>query len=573
MYFMALATDYDGTLAQDGLVSKSTLSALEKLKKSGRKLILVTGRELPDLKQVFPEVGMFDKVVAENGALIYTPASEEERAISPSPSPEFVAKLKKRGVKPLSVGRSIVATWEPHQATVLDVIKKLGLELEIVFNKGAVMVLPSGINKATGLAAALKDLRLSPHNVVAVGDAENDHAFLRASGCSVAVDNALPAVKETADFVTKAVRGKGVEELIRKLIKLDHLIGRKCPRGVLLGTAHGKNVYLSPVDTVLIAGSSGIGKSTLATALTERLVEKELQFCIFDPEGDYDGLQGAVPIGDASSAPSKEQLLEMIDRPATSIVVNGLALKVGERPDFFAELLPGIGSVRYRTARPHWLIIDEAHHLLPKRRGDTRAVLSLELPGTVLITVHPEAISTDALRLVTVVIALGPKAKSVVKTFCKETGLEAPKNIPSPKDDRVLLWRPRDGKKPFTVKAIEPNQSLKRHSRKYAQGELDEAGSFYFKGPDKAMNLRAHNLMIFAQMAEGIDDKTWEYHLRAGDYSKWFRHQIRDKDLARETAEAERDKSLSADESRKLVLDAVRRRYTAPATAPKEGRA
>ncbi|TGU27646.1 HAD-IIB family hydrolase, partial [Mesorhizobium sp. M4B.F.Ca.ET.150.01.1.1] len=154
--FMALATDYDGTLAHDGLVTASTISALEKLKKSGRKLILVTGRELPDLKEVFPELSLFEKVVAENGALIYTPASEEERTISPSPSADLVDRLKKRGVKPLSVGRSIVATWEPHQTTVLDGIKKLGLELEIIFNKGAVMILPSGINKATGLAAALE---------------------------------------------------------------------------------------------------------------------------------------------------------------------------------------------------------------------------------------------------------------------------------------------------------------------------------------------------------------------------------------------------------------------------------
>ena len=168
----------------------------------------------------------------------------------------------------------------------------------------------------------------------------------------------------------------------------------------------------------------------------------------------------------------------------------------------------------------------------------------------------------------TAVIALGPKARSVVKSFCKETGLTAPQTIPVPKSDRVLLWRPHDGKKPFTVKAIEPSQSLRRHSRKYAEGELDEAGSFYFRGPKKTMNLRAHNLIIFAQMAEGIDDKTWEYHLHAGDYSKWFRHQLRDKDLAGETAAAEKDKSLSAEESRKLVIDAVRRRYTAPATAP-----
>ncbi|QKC98463.1 HAD family hydrolase [Mesorhizobium sp. NZP2298] len=570
MYFIALATDYDGTLAHDGIVSRKTLSSLERFKKSGRKLVLVTGRELPDLKRVFPEIGLFDKVVAENGALIYTPASEEERVISPSPDPKFVARLKKQGVKPLSVGRSIVATWEPHQATVLEIIKKMGLGLEIIFNKGAVMILPSGINKATGLAAALQDLRLSPHNVVGVGDAENDHAFLKACGCSVAVDNAIPAVKATADLVTRGARGKGVEELVDRLIKRDHDILPRRHDGIVLGSAGGDDIYLSPTDTVLIAGSSGIGKSTLATALTERFVESGFQFCIFDPEGDYDGLEGAVRLGDGSSAPTKAQVLDLIEKADSNVVVNGLALRVNERPDFFADLLPGLGSFRRRTARPHWLVIDEAHHLLPKRRDDTRAVLSLELPGTVLITVHPEAISTDALRLVTAIIALGPKAKDVVKAFCHETGIDPPKDVASPKGERVLFWRPQKRKKIAKVKVIEPRQSLKRHSRKYAEGQLDEAGSFYFHGPDNAMNLRAHNLMIFAQIAEGIDDKTWEFHLRAGDYSKWFRNQIRDKDLARETSEAENDKKLSAEESRKRVLDAVRRRYTAPATAPED---
>ena len=568
MYFLALATDYDGTLAHDGIVSQKTLAALERFKKTGRKLILVTGRELPDLKRVFPDIGLFDKVVAENGALIYTPASEEERVISSSPEPKFVTRLKKRGVKPLSVGRSIVATWEPHQATVLEIIKKMGLELEIIFNKGAVMILPSGINKAAGLAAALQDLRLSPHNVVGVGDAENDHAFLQACGCSVAVDNAIPAVKDTANLVMRGARGKGVEQLIDKMIQHDHAIVSRRHDGIVLGSAGGDEIYLSPTDTVLIAGSSGIGKSTLATALTERFVESKFQFCIFDPEGDYDGLEGAVRLGDGSSAPTKAQVLDLIAKADSNIVVNGLALRVNERPDFFADLLPGLSSFRRRTARPHWLVIDEAHHLLPKRRDDTRAILSLELPGTILITVHPEAISTDALRLVTAIIALGPKAKDVVQVFCHETGIGAPKAIPTPKGARVLFWRPQAGKRVKTVKVIEPRQSLKRHSRKYAEGQLDEAGSFYFHGPDNAMNLRAHNLMIFAQIAEGIDDKTWEFHLHAGDYSKWFRHQIRDKDLARETAEAEEDKTLSAEESRKRVLDAVRRRYTAPATAP-----
>jgi HAD superfamily hydrolase (TIGR01484 family) len=131
----------------------------------------------------------------ENGALLYFPQSGQERPMGDPPSPAFVAALKKRGVGPISVGRTIVATWEPHQQAVLEAITELELELQIIFNKGAVMVLPTGINKASGLAAALTALDLSAHNVAGIGDAENDHAFLRACGCSAAVSNALAAVK------------------------------------------------------------------------------------------------------------------------------------------------------------------------------------------------------------------------------------------------------------------------------------------------------------------------------------------------------------------------------------------
>ena len=71
MFFVALAVDYDGTLAREGRVDAATIGALEKIKKSGRKLILVTGRQLADLQRVFPEIEVFDLVVAENGALLF----------------------------------------------------------------------------------------------------------------------------------------------------------------------------------------------------------------------------------------------------------------------------------------------------------------------------------------------------------------------------------------------------------------------------------------------------------------------------------------------------------------------
>ena len=216
MYFLALATDYDGTLAHDGVVDPDTVAAIRRLKNSGRRLILVTGRELPDLQRAFPELAGCDLIVAENGALLYEPGTGRETVLAPAPPEAFVARLRERGVHPLSVGRSIVATWEPMQDVVLETIRELGLELQIVFNKGAVMVLPSGVNKASGLAAALVESGLSPHNVVGIGDAENDHAFLAMCGCSVAVANALDSVKAEADMVTRGARGDGVRELIER---------------------------------------------------------------------------------------------------------------------------------------------------------------------------------------------------------------------------------------------------------------------------------------------------------------------------------------------------------------------
>ena len=103
---------------------------------------------------------------------------------------------------------------------MLETIRDLGLELQVIFNKGAVMVLPAGVNKASGLVAALDELGLSPHNVVGVGDAENDHAFLAACECAVAVANALPTIKERADHVTAGEDGDGVRELIDALIEM-----------------------------------------------------------------------------------------------------------------------------------------------------------------------------------------------------------------------------------------------------------------------------------------------------------------------------------------------------------------
>jgi hypothetical protein len=560
MLLAALATDYDGTLAHDGRIEGATIDALIQLRDSGRRVIIVTGRELPDLERVFPEcTAVSDAIVAENGALLYLPATREERALGPPPPPAFVEALRRRAVSPLSVGRSIVATWEPEEHKVLEAIAELGIEWQIIFNKGAVMCLPPGVNKASGVAAAAAALELSVLNIVGVGDAENDHAFLSTCGVAVAVANALDMVKAGADLVTKGARGAGVEELIVRMIEDEAKLVAIAPRNcVELGhRPDGEPVHVSRLDAVLVAGSSGAGKSMLATALMERLVEGGRQLCVVDPEGDYEAFTPATTIGGVERAPTEDEALALLRQPQVNAVINLLGIALHDRPGFFASLAGHLEAMRAKVGRPHWLVLDEAHHLVPADAPE----FAHDWRGTLALTVEPGGIATHVLAAMTAVVAVGPAAREIVGKFCDIAGRQLPR-VPRapPGDDQVWYWRTE-------VAAVEvltvapPRQEHLRHLRKYAHGELGEDKSFYFRGPEGRLNLRAQNLALFAQIADGVDDETWLYHLRRHDYSRWIADKIGDDDAAHAIAAVESDPKLDAARSRALVHEALQARY------------
>ena len=570
MRYLVLACDFDGTLATDGTVRDETFAALQRLRESGRKLILVTGREIDDLLKVFPRIDIFDRVVAENGALLYRPANREHKALGEAPSAEFVQALRAAGISPLSVGHCIVSTWQPHESKVLETIRDLGLELQVIFNKGAVMILPSGVNKATGLEAALLELGLSSHNCVGVGDAENDHALIRLSECGVAVGNALPLVQERADWVTRGRNGDGVVQLIDKLIENDlaDLEDRLSRHFIPIGTrADGEEVRLDPYGlAVLVAGSSGSGKSTFATGVLERLAGRGYQFCIVDPEGDYALFEGTIVLGDKERPPTVAGALEVLEQPNRNVVVNLLGLALAERPAFFARLLPGLQDLRSRTGRPHWIVVDEAHHLLPAPSDLVSVTLPRTLAGMMLITVHPEHVSPAVLGSIDVVIAIGGSADPTLRAFGEAVGERPPAALPATAGPgEALLWRRRpQARAPVMLRTLPPKSEHRRHVRKYATGELGEDKSFYFRGPDGQLNLRAQNLGLFIQLADGVDDPTWLHHLRSGDYSRWFREAIKDEGLALEAADVERRADLAPRQSRELIKAAIERRYTMP---------
>jgi hypothetical protein len=428
------------------------------------------------------------------------------------------------------------------------------------------MVLPAGVNKATGLETALRKLGLSRHEVVGIGDGENDHSFLERCECAVAVANAAPSIKEVAAFVTRGADGDGVTELIDELIANDlHRVeGTLQKHLILVGTrGDGTQVHIPPYGrNLLVAGPSGSGKSTLTAGIIERLMGKEYQVCIVDPEGDYESLQDVVALGNQRSAPSVNEVLSILEDPKISLSVNLLGIPVEDRPGFFAQLIPSLRALRTRTGRPHWLVLDEAHHMLPSTWGHTGS--ALPLTETILITVHPAHVAPPILSPIDVVLAIGPSPEETLGEFANAVGrpLTWPYGLSS-QIDKVVAWFVRDGELPFSLQPERGRAERIRHVRKYAEGDL-RWHSFYFRGSDSRHNLKAQNLAVFCQIAEGIDEQTWMFHLRRGDYSRWFRSAIKDSHLADEAERIERRQDLTPPQTRALIRELVYARYTLP---------
>ena len=217
MRYLALAADYDGTLAVGGVVAAPVVHALESLKRSGRKLLLVTGRQVDEIVEMFPAVRLFEQVVAENGAVLYGPQDGSEKYLAERPPEQFIDELRRRNISPLSVGRVIIAASAAAAPEIFRAIRESGLELELIFNKSSVMVLPRGVDKASGLRVALQELQIALDALVAVGDGENDIPMLEMAGCGAAVAGALDPVKQAADIVLSGDAGEGVIELIDRM--------------------------------------------------------------------------------------------------------------------------------------------------------------------------------------------------------------------------------------------------------------------------------------------------------------------------------------------------------------------
>jgi hydroxymethylpyrimidine pyrophosphatase-like HAD family hydrolase len=575
MIVHVLACDYDGTIAEQGRVAPATSAALARVRESGRKVVLVTGRQFPDLKGVCPEAEqMFDAVVAENGAFLYLAAHRETKALGDAPEPTLIDALRRHAVE-FDLGVSVIATSEPFSESALAAIRETGVERTLIFNKGSLMLLPGGITKRTGLEAALQAMELSIHNVVGIGDAENDHAFLAICECAVAVADAVPALRERADYVTREPAGRGVTEFIEDhvLNDLTEIVPRLARHRLALGdTADGIPLTIPVHRTkLLIVGPSGTGKSTVTGLLFERLLEAQRSVCLLDPEGDYETLgelPGVLVLGGKGeqALPTPEELEQLLRRPGSGLSLNLSAMSRAEKVVYATKILPTIAAARGRSGMPHWLIIDEAHHLFPAEGSSAAELLRLGGDALCLITLTAEDLAPEIRGLPNAVVSTDLHAfEAAIRTLlaARDGG------DPVPHLDGGALARGEaalaglEGPTPRAARFRVARRKIehRRHIRKYTEGELPPDRSFYFRGPKGALNLRAANLNRFCELAEGVDEATWEHHRRLGDYSVWMRDIIKDPELADEVAQIESMTGSPAD-LRRQICAAVRRRYT-----------
>jgi hydroxymethylpyrimidine pyrophosphatase-like HAD family hydrolase/GTPase SAR1 family protein len=574
MIVHVLASDYDCTLAEHGTISETTARALARVRESGRKVILVTGRMLPDLKSVCPEADrMFDAIVAENGAMVYFPDRREVKVIGDAPEPALVDALRRRGV-PIDIGNSIIATVEPYSTAALAAIRETGVERTLVFNKGAVMLLPGGVTKGTGLEAALAAMDLSAHNMVGIGDGENDHAFLSLSECAVAVADAVPALRERADYVTREPQGRGATEFIEEhlLNDLVDLLPRLTRHRIMLGQdSEGQPVSLPAHGTaLLVVGPSASGKSTLTGALVERLVEAKRTVLLLDPEGDYQTLselEGVVVLGGKAeqTLPTSDEVSQLLRHTHTSLVLNLSAMTNPEKVDYATKILGVMTAVRSSRGLPHWLIIDEAHHVMPADGSPAAELLRAGPESFCLITLSSDKLAAPTLPHINAVAsteieAFNAGVHAVLRS--RPEPRPAPPSVdggPLERGEAALarLSAPLHAVR-FGVARARVQQ--RRHIRKYTEGELPPDRSFFFRGPHEALNLRAANLARFVELADGVDEGTWAHHLGKRHYSAWMRDMIKDPELAAEIESVE-TAGGSAAESRRRVLELIRARY------------
>ena len=397
MKFGVLALDYDGTVAREGVLDPEVRTAITEARARGIVVILATGRILSDLKRVAGNLDFVDAVVAENGAVQSFP-NGQIRLVGYRPPHVFLDELSRRGIQ-FQVGECIVESDAASAPQILEVIRQLELQFALLFNRSRLMVLPPAVSKSTGLQEVLNVFRLSAHNAVGIGDAENDHDLLSACEIAVAVSWGSPALQKDADEIVHGDGPRAAAEYIRQVSRQMRLPQvRPSRHQCVVGTAHdGSPVAFSVLGrNFLVVGDSYAGKSWATGLVCEQMILQGYCVCVIDPEGDYGGLEslpGIVILGGADNPPELPDVTQALRHFDLSVVIDLSRVGYEEKLSYLKTLLPMLASLRRSTGLPHRIIVDEAHYFLCE--ADVRQLLDFELDAYTLVTYRPSDLHPD----------------------------------------------------------------------------------------------------------------------------------------------------------------------------------
>lgn len=566
--FEALALDYDGTLATTERPADEVLAALAAARRDGLKLLLVTGRIMNELRASFPDVEeWFDAVVAENGAVIEGSCGRHK--LAPAVERGLADAIERRGV-PVRRGDVLLACDAVSDSVVIEEVHRLGLECQLLYNRSALMVLPAGVAKGTGLQAALDLLGLSRHNTMAVGDAENDHSLLECAEFGVAVANAVDSLKDHADFVLPLPDGAGVMSLLQGPELRGEVPLRSPRRTVAIGeTDDGSPVRIPASHTnVLVAGTSRSGKSFLGGLYVEQLIDSGYTVLVIDYEGDHDGLlklRRVVAVGGERRLPEPSEISATL-RQFVSVVVDLSMLSRPNQDSYVRSLTDEIVQLRRTSGLPHWLVIDEAHR---SPASVTRLARS-RIRACCLITWRPDQLLPQLVELFDIIVlavGLASPNQEVLEFLARRTGqsVESIRTaLGPPRLGRAVMLDRHEGHRAVGLTVGDRHSRHVRHWRKYAQGDLPERLRFVFRrSSGSSIGVEAANLRDLERIVSGVADDVLQHHLPNNDLSRWASQALQDSTLATALAEIEGGFAVAGDVAlaRSRILDAIRDRY------------
>jgi hypothetical protein len=572
--FLVLALDFDGTIARNDVLDPDVRVAIGELRAKGIVVVLVTGRIIEDLRRVAGDLHFVDAVVGENGAVIEFPDSGYSEDLGQPPPGSLLTELAGQGI-PYAVGKSIVEADTREAPRILGIVQRLELPLVLVFNRGRVMVLPQAISKATGLRKALAILRLSEHNAVAIGDAENDHELLRACEVGVAVAWGSEALKRSADYILPGGGPPAVAAYIREVANRgDVPVPLRTRRRLLLGhTDDGSSLALAVKGrNVLVAGDAKSGKSWVTGLLCEQLILYGYSLCILDPEGDYTSLEtlpGVIVFGGADPLPRPRDLLRALRHADVSIVIDLSHIPHVEKLEYMRTVLPALATLRRHTGLPHRIVVDEAHYFLGD--PDVQSLLDLDRNGYTLVTYRASKLHREVLAASQAVIVTresDPHEITALRRLCRACDQMCENEWQQLLGNLVIgeaVALPITEETEGRVRRIRLAPRLTphvRHLAKYIDIPVAESRAFVFWRAGSLTGRRARTLREFVEIVEGLPVAALDGHLRRNDFSNWIANVFGDHPLAVAVKHLEEEYRMGRTSEIPMgLVQAIRSRY------------